>query len=223
MARQGKIARLPARLREQVNRRLHDGQTAGEILAWLNQRPEARAVVDSHFAGEPVSEQNLSAWRGGGYLDWLRQREREDSLRQLADYSHRLAEAGGTSLARGAANIAAGHILEVLETIADGTVKITPNADGPDLIETGPDAGEVIKALARLRKLEIDADKLALVAAKEEREKERLQLDREKFQALAVEKFLQWAKSDAARKILDDGQPRHVQAAKLRELMFGSE
>lgn len=221
-ARQGKIARLPRAIREAVNRRLEDGQAASEILPWLNSLPEVVAVLDSRFAGEAVSEQNLSGWRSGGYLDWTRQRDREDNLRLLADYSHRLAQAGGTSLAKGAANVAAGHILEVLETIADGSAtKIVETDSGTEALETGPDAGAVIKALASLRKLEIAEGKLDLDRRKTDQREREIALAERRFQTLAVETFLTWAKSEDARKILDLGQPKHIQAARLRELMFG--
>jgi hypothetical protein len=41
MTRNGKIARLPQEIREQVNRRLEDGEPGKQIAEWLNGLPEA--------------------------------------------------------------------------------------------------------------------------------------------------------------------------------------
>jgi hypothetical protein len=77
-ARVGKIARLPHAVREELNERLREGAPLGEILSWLNALPAVRAVLRQRFAGAPISEQNLSRWRCGGYGGWLEnQRERE--------------------------------------------------------------------------------------------------------------------------------------------------
>ena len=62
-ARSGKIARLRKAVREQLNRRLADGETGPDLVAWLNGLPEVQAVVAAEFVGCPVREQNLSQWR----------------------------------------------------------------------------------------------------------------------------------------------------------------
>jgi hypothetical protein len=73
-ARTGKIARLPQNLREELNRRLADGEEGNSLLAWLNALPEAQAVLAEHFGGRPITHSNLSDWRLGGWADWrLRQ------------------------------------------------------------------------------------------------------------------------------------------------------
>ena len=69
MTRTGKIARLPRALREQVNCRLLDGQPGTEIVAWLNELPEVKDTLARDFGGRPVSEQNLTDWKQGGYQD----------------------------------------------------------------------------------------------------------------------------------------------------------
>lgn len=70
----GKIARLPARIREEVNRRLENGERAADIVAWLNQEPVVRERMAEYFNGAPVSEQNVSWWRQGGFEDWKRRK-----------------------------------------------------------------------------------------------------------------------------------------------------
>jgi len=71
----GKIGRLPAELREQVNRRLENGEEGKSILLWLNALPEVKAVLTAEFQATPVSPANLTQWRKLGYKDWLRRRE----------------------------------------------------------------------------------------------------------------------------------------------------
>ncbi len=73
--RHGKIARLPREVREELNRRLENGEPGNKLVAWLNSLPEVQAVMASEFQGIPVREQSLSEWRKGGYRDWQTQRE----------------------------------------------------------------------------------------------------------------------------------------------------
>jgi len=71
MTRTGKIARLPAAIRDQLNRRILDNEPAAPLLDWLNSLPETRAILAADFASQPISPANLSQWKNGGYLDWL--------------------------------------------------------------------------------------------------------------------------------------------------------
>src|SRR6266481_2497868 len=69
----GKIARLPHSLREQLNLRLHDHQPHKTILPWLNSLPEVIAILAAEFDSRPITKQNLSEWKHGGFRDWLLQ------------------------------------------------------------------------------------------------------------------------------------------------------
>ena len=60
MTRVGKIARLPHKIRDEVGRRILDGQTLLHIADWLNTLPKVRAVLNRHFDGKPIRSQNLS-------------------------------------------------------------------------------------------------------------------------------------------------------------------
>ena len=85
MTRNGKIARLPRSIREQVNRKLDDGITGVEIVEWLNSLPEAQALMAAEFDGRPIREQNLSEWKAGGYRDWQTRQEALEMVRSLAE------------------------------------------------------------------------------------------------------------------------------------------
>jgi hypothetical protein len=82
MSRTGKIARLPKELREQLNRRLDDQEPAAQLAEWLNARPEVQAVLKDQFAGRPISEQNVSDWRNGGFRDWQQFQVRREFFHQ---------------------------------------------------------------------------------------------------------------------------------------------
>ena len=84
-ARTGKIARLPAAIRNELNRRLNNGALGRELVPWLNALSEVQAVLLHRFGSRPITEDNISAWRHGGFQEWLLQEERRDRLRELSD------------------------------------------------------------------------------------------------------------------------------------------
>src|SRR5580698_1299777 len=65
------IANLPAKIRDELNYRISDGDPGNELVEWLNSKPEVTAVLNKLFDGTPISEQNLSEWRKRGYQKWL--------------------------------------------------------------------------------------------------------------------------------------------------------
>jgi hypothetical protein len=93
--RVGKIARLPKEIREQLNRRLEDGERGKDIVQWLNTLPEVQKVITEQFAGHAIREQNLSDWRNGGYLDWLRHQDTRQQVRCIAEQAWDLGEDEG--------------------------------------------------------------------------------------------------------------------------------
>jgi hypothetical protein len=89
-SRIGKIARLPKPIREQINLRLENGETAAALVKWLNQLPEVQKLLTEQFAGQPIRPQNLSQWRNGGYLDWLRHQQLREQTRWTTEQSEDL-------------------------------------------------------------------------------------------------------------------------------------
>ena len=75
MTRTGKIARLPREIRDELNKRLDDNEQGIRLLEWLNSLPEVQQVLARQFAGRPINKVNLTAWRSGGFRDWLVRRE----------------------------------------------------------------------------------------------------------------------------------------------------
>ena len=218
MTHNGKIGRLPHTLRDEVCRRLLDWQTGPELLKWLNKQPEAMAIYEAHFEGVPVSNQNLSEWRKGGFAKWVARRERVENLKTLSSFAHDLAQSGG-SLADGAASIVAGQILEALEEV--GNLLVT---GGSDDAEKDPNDGlvKIAGAVSALQRAGTAAKKQQLDERRIEQKDQSLALDREKFEVQTISKFLEWAKQPEALAILNSGKSKAVQMDKLRELMFGT-
>jgi hypothetical protein len=82
MARNGKIARLPREIRDELNHRLQDGEPGGSLLAWLNGLPVVAGLLARDFGGSPISKQNLCEWRAGGFAEW---QARRDTLTQACE------------------------------------------------------------------------------------------------------------------------------------------
>ena len=90
ITRNGKIARLPAVVREELNQRLYNGQEGKGLLDWLNGMPEVQSALAVGFDGRPVSEQNLSEWRQGGYAEWEMRRQLLQDARDMAGFGGEL-------------------------------------------------------------------------------------------------------------------------------------
>ena len=89
----GKIGRLPKYIRDQLNRRIEDGEPGKELVKWLNCEPDALELLQEQFDGRPITEQNLSEWKQRGYPDWLRQQETRLLVKNLTEQAEDLDEA----------------------------------------------------------------------------------------------------------------------------------
>ena len=184
MTRTGKIARLPREIREQLNRRLEDGQPGTKLVIWLNALPEAQALLAGEFAGRAISEQNLSEWKQGGYRDWLARQEVLAQVRELAADAEELA--GATE------GVLAEHLATVLTARYAAAL-----ADWQ-----GEATDEFRRKLRSLRALCQDIVELRRgnhSAARLKIEQERLARDREQTEEELVEHFKRWAGSPSVR------------------------
>jgi uncharacterized protein YukE len=102
MSRNGKIAHLPGNVRDELNQRLENGQEGATLLPWLNALPEVQERLKDHFDGAPISKQNLSEWRQGGFREWQIGQELILPARQLSDAADDMEEAVDTFLLPGA-------------------------------------------------------------------------------------------------------------------------
>lgn len=210
----GKIARLPARLREQVNQRLHDGQPQGVILPWLNALPEVQAILREHFAGEDVSPDNLSAWRRGQHQRWLAERETLDQTRERCRFAAELAKASGGNLSEGALAQLTGEVMELVEEIA--AARRSGQEVNPKLLTA------VNQSLVAARAKELDTQAHELKKKQLAQKDRELALAEDKFQMQFAEGFLKWFQDARAREIAESKADKTVKMGELVQLIFGS-
>lgn len=226
-ARKGKIATLPAKIREEINRRLHDGQQGPQIIPWLNSQEEVLRVLDERWGEEPITPQNLSEWRQGGYQDWLARRDREDSIKTLSEFSYKIAKASGGSLTEGAIAIAGGRILELLEKVADGekpdNLVALKNEDGSYELPFEFDLEKLINSLATLRGREIDQQRTKQRDVVLEQRNRQLALEETKFRRQTAELFLKWYEDKRAKEIVESKGAKETKMEDLVQLMFGAQ
>ena len=91
----GKIGRLSKDTRIQLGQRLEDGLPGTEIVQWLNGLPDVQQVLQDQFAGRPITEQNLSAWKQAGHRDWLLREQARQSAERIAEQADALGQITG--------------------------------------------------------------------------------------------------------------------------------
>lgn len=76
---------MPRDIRNQLNRRMADGETGVRLVEWLNGLPAVRAVLEQEFGGREINEQNLCEWKQRGYQEWLARQEMLVCARELTE------------------------------------------------------------------------------------------------------------------------------------------
>jgi hypothetical protein len=204
-ARKGKIGRLPWKFRVEVCERIHNGETAGKIAAWLNGLPEVLKVLDEHFKEEPVTVQNLSEWRKGGYQDWLRKRDEIDRTKELADYALKLGKAAGGGISDGSAAILGGRIMATIEAAGDF---VNPMH---------------VEMVSMLRKGDHEAIKRQQAGTLLDLKKEQIDLDRKRYQRQTCELFVKWYADARAKEIVESRDSNSDKIEQLGQKMFGED
>jgi len=89
--RKSKIARLPFNIREELNHQIMDNVPTKDILSWLNTHLMVRHYMERLFQNRFITDQNLSEWRQGAYLEWLDYRSCVEDVRDLSEQAARAA------------------------------------------------------------------------------------------------------------------------------------
>ena len=149
MTRKGKIARLPRQIRDELNQRLDDGEQSARLVDWLNAQDEVQAVLALDFSGRPITEQNLSDWKQGGFVDWQQLQESREWVRIVTDEADQVSEDSGlmplSDRISSMAALALGKVIRGLAASAE-----SDSAKRDDLMR-------VLKELARLRRDDLAA------------------------------------------------------------------
>jgi hypothetical protein len=187
MARNGKIARLPRDIREELNRRLQDAEPGGTLLPWLNALPAVQAVLAREFGGVPVSKQNLSEWRTAGFVEWQARQETLAQARELAADATELAAATDGRLTDHLATVLAARYASAL---AGWNGEVTEGF------------GRKLRALRGLCQDIVELRRGDHSGARLRMEQERLDREREKTEEEVVAQFQQWAQNPAVRDLI---------------------
>lgn len=191
MTRTGKIARLPRALRDKLNRRLRDGESGKTLLTWLNAQPAAQKVLKREFAGTPVSKQNLSEWRQGGFAEW---QTHQDLLAQAAELA---------ADAREVATATEGRLSDHLATLlAARYAAALAGWNGEPTEEFRRTLGTlrgVSQDLVELRRGDHSSARLRI-------EQTRLEFERRKVEAFDDSQVARWAKDPRVLDLVHDGE-----------------
>lgn len=217
MARTGKIARLPLVVREELNARLRDNENGQTILAWLNALPVCVERIKGEWHGEPISDANLSIWRSGGFADWLREEDQVHRIEKLSELSLRVVKASGGNLSEGLMAIAAGKIQEALEA---GCEVEFDEESGKETI-SGVSVDKLTAALAKIRAMELEAQKLEVKKIEVGQKGQALDLETRKFNHLRVKSFIEWMADERAKELANSDMAADNKLEALGKHLFG--
>jgi len=203
MTRTGKIARLPREIRNQLNRRLRDGEPGCKLVEWLNSLPEVQAALQRDFKGRPVTEGNLSEWRKGGYCEWLAQQDALDNIGELSAVAGELASAAPAVLADRLNTLITIHYAGKLIALNSAPDK---NLDPREMIECSRIAVELQRGLQNAERIKI--------------EQQRLELDRTKTEKDIIEQLLPLIEYPKVREcIRDETITPHERRIRLKKIL----
>jgi hypothetical protein len=183
----GKIGRLPKAVREELNRRLQNGEKGRVLVAWLNSLPAVQAVLAAEFDdGKPLREQNLSEWRKHGYQHWLWRQEAREMMQDLAAETGELSPADAPPLADQMAGWVTVRYLMAMR-------KLVENSAGgePDL----KTLREFLHDVVAVRRGDHSGARLKI-------EQERLEREREKTEEEVIAHFQGWLEKPAVRDLV---------------------
>jgi hypothetical protein len=168
MTRNGKIARLPATIREQINHRIENGHSGRDIVVWLNSLDEVKTALTPHFDNLEITDGNFSEWKLGGYRDWEARQWALAESQRVVEEAKEISEAGQGALADHLATWMLGQLVLATRRIMEKT-------EAGDTEGAWKLAHELGSELVRLRRGDQNAQRLRL-------SQERMQLQRMKFE-----------------------------------------
>lgn len=118
--RVGKIGRLPKYIRDELGRRIEDGELGKELVKWMNNVPYVQEILKEQFGGRPITEQNLSEWKQTGHPEWLRREETCLLAVHLTEHSDDLDEAAdGQEISDRFANVLAAEMARLATVLLE--------------------------------------------------------------------------------------------------------
>jgi hypothetical protein len=220
-ARHGKIASLPKETRDQLNHRIENGWRGARLVKWLNDLPEVKETLREQFHSRAISEQNLSQWREGGYVDWQRHQQTQEQIRWVVERSEDIDLAEGNDyLCERLAKVA----------VAELSVRMQRLSDIQEPQERWQQFREVCHELWRLRNsthygrgLDLSWDRwqrqVAQEEAQEEEAQQQEQAGREKSQEEYLERLMDLLHGPELREwVRTDWPNREAEFLRLKEI-----
>lgn len=208
MAQKSKIARLPRDIRDELNRRLDNGETGPRLVAWLNASPRVREVLKNDFDGREINEQNICDWRNGGYLDWQARQETLALMREFRADSKEIAKESAGELTECLATVVAARYAAMLQgwngEITDDMRRRLRGMKG------------LSREVVRLRHSERELERAKI-------EREALELKRQKTEEGVKKKFEEWAADAEFRKHITPKMTQEEMDRALYRLIHGKE
>jgi hypothetical protein len=218
--RKGKIARLSKALRHELNSRLEDGEPAQQLVAWLNGLPEVKKLLRSQFDGRPITGQNLSEWRQGGFLEWRQHEESCDRVRRLTEQAKDLqAHPEDLPVSDQLATLWAVELARLSEAFLGDTT---------DPHERWRRLRELLHELGQLRREDHQAARLPIEQDRERRQahrlfEEKLEQDLDQIKRRACAPLLAAMQMNALAPLFGGGEAGRKLAAILAETQFDLE
>lgn len=210
--RNGKIARLPKAIREQLNQQLEEGVPARSLVAWLNGLPKVRAVLKAHFAGTEIREQNLSEWKKGGFQEWQRHQE-------AVALAERLYERAEEMKARARKEMPMSEVLSLW--VAARYAAMTEEIEAMNGAEGRKELERMSKEVARLRRQDQWAQRIFQEAWKVDYQRQALVIEQERWEQ---EKRERQAEEEARhpRKLTPEERKRRIAEIYGMEHRYGA-
>jgi hypothetical protein len=150
--RTGKIALLPAEVRDFVNESLENGRSYDDIASHLAKN------------GHPyIAQNNVGSWARGGYQDYLREKRRNEILRERSDRVLNLAtsldEKGRAGYEKVSASLLAAKVIDALQDFDSGRLLEKMNADPALFFRVAGVVNAQSLDYSRLRKVELEFQK----------------------------------------------------------------
>jgi hypothetical protein len=145
----GKVARLPKPIRDQINQMLLDGLSYAEVIERLGEQ------------GKDLRTDNIGEWKRRGYQDWLLQREWLEQLTSKSSFSTDILAAPETSgLHEAGLRFAAAQMFDQL-------MRFNAALNTPDSQDTSDKFSRLVNALSRLNRAALAFKKYDDLCAKE--------------------------------------------------------
>ena len=160
------IARLPRKIREQLNRRLHNGEPDNVLIKWLNSRSTVQSSAQTF--GPP----DLEEWKSAGYRDWVEHQDALAGTEELAAQAKELENTAGGSVADAMATVLAGRFARALVS-SGGVVNEELLARLQPLRQLCADTTELRRGDHDVERLKLERERLALARANSEQEREK--------------------------------------------------